>query len=146
MVSEGDDDRFFLDRQHRRLRILRPGRQIGNRAPLLPLCDGLLVDPIAFGEPPQALLTMLYRSTDRRCRRGAAVKNLSHSASFHSVEKTAPSKPGIKHLAKAKQCEERARKMRDLRDREWQLILARAYRMLAESAGEDPARRQPQAA
>jgi hypothetical protein len=26
------------------------------------------------------------------------VKNLSHSASFHSVEKTAPSKPGIKHL------------------------------------------------
>src|SRR5208283_4055617 len=98
MVSEGDDDRFFLDRQHRRLRILRPGRQIGNRAPLLPLCDGLLVDPIAFGEPPQALLTMLYRSTDRRCRRGAAVKNLSHSASFHSVEKTAPSKPGIKQL------------------------------------------------
>src|SRR5271154_2331136 len=102
MVSEGDDDRFFLDRQHRRLRILRPGRQIGNRAPLLPLCDGLLVDPIAFGEPPQALLTMLYRSTDRRCRRGAAVKNLSHSASFHSVEKTAPSKPGIKQLANEK--------------------------------------------
>jgi hypothetical protein len=50
------------------------------------------------------------------------------------------------YLAKAKQCEERARKMRDLRDREWQLILARAYRMLAEAAGEDPARRQPQAA
>src|SRR5271165_3970062 len=99
MVSEGDDDRFFLDRQHRRLRILRPGRQIGNRAPLLPLCDRLLVDPVALGEPPQALLTMLYRSTDRRCRRGAAVKNLSHSASFHSVEKTAPSKPGIKQLA-----------------------------------------------
>ena len=89
MVSEGDDDRFFLDRQHRRLRILRPGRQIGKNGS---------VDPIAFGEPPQALLTMLYRSTDRRCRRGAAVKNLSHSASFHSVEKTAPSKLGIKHL------------------------------------------------
>ena len=31
-----DDDRFFLDRQHLPLRILRP---IGNRAPLLPLCD-----------------------------------------------------------------------------------------------------------
>jgi hypothetical protein len=45
---------------------------------------------------------MLYRSTDRRCRRGAAVKNLSHSASFHSVEKTAPSKPGIKQLGCAR--------------------------------------------
>jgi hypothetical protein len=45
---------------------------------------------------------MLYRSTDRRCRRGAAVENLSHSASFHSVEKTAPSKPGIKQLGCAR--------------------------------------------
>ncbi|GLK72381.1 hypothetical protein ACFSKM_25830 [Ancylobacter dichloromethanicus] len=25
------------------------------------------------------------------------MKNLAHSASFHSCEKTAPSKPGIKH-------------------------------------------------
>jgi putative SOS response-associated peptidase YedK len=41
---------------------------------------------------------MLYRSTDRRCRGGAAVVNLAHSASFHSLEKIAPSKPGIKHL------------------------------------------------
>jgi hypothetical protein len=46
-------------------------------------------------------LTMLYRSTDRRCRRGAPVLNLTHSASFHAREKTAPSKPGIKHLAPA---------------------------------------------
>jgi hypothetical protein len=29
---------------------------------------------------------------------GAAVVNLAHSASFHSTEKIAPSKPGIKHL------------------------------------------------
>jgi hypothetical protein len=43
-------------------------------------------------------LTMVYRSTDRLCRRGAAVKNLAHSASFHSRDKIAPSKPGIKHL------------------------------------------------
>jgi hypothetical protein len=42
---------------------------------------------------------MLYRSTDCRCRRGAAVLNLAHSASFHSREKTAPSNPGIKQLA-----------------------------------------------
>jgi len=43
-------------------------------------------------------LTMLYRSTDRRCRRGAPVKNLSHSASFESLDKNAPSKAGTKHL------------------------------------------------
>jgi hypothetical protein len=43
-------------------------------------------------------LTMLYRSTDRLCRRGAAVENLAHSASFHSPENNAPSKAGIKHL------------------------------------------------
>ena len=43
-------------------------------------------------------MTMLYRSTDRRCRRGAPMVNLSHSASFHSREKTAPSNVGIKHL------------------------------------------------
>ena len=42
---------------------------------------------------------MLYRSTDRLCRRGAAVKNLAHSASFHLKEKIAPSKPGIKQVA-----------------------------------------------
>jgi hypothetical protein len=44
-------------------------------------------------------LTMLYRSTDCRCRCGAAVQNLAHSASFHSLENTAPSNPGTKHLA-----------------------------------------------
>ncbi|MGE3993884.1 hypothetical protein, partial [Pseudorhodoplanes sp.] len=43
--------------------------------------------------------TMLYRSTDCRCRRGAPVVNLAHSASFHSCEKIAPSNAGIKHLA-----------------------------------------------
>jgi hypothetical protein len=43
-------------------------------------------------------LTMLYRSTDRLCRCGAAVKNLSHSASFESGNKGAPSNPGIKQL------------------------------------------------
>jgi hypothetical protein len=43
-------------------------------------------------------LTMLYRSTHRRCRGGAPVQNLAHSASFHSKENNAPSKPGIKHV------------------------------------------------
>jgi hypothetical protein len=43
-------------------------------------------------------LTMLYRSTHRRCRRGAPVKNLAHSASLQLLDKTAPSKFGIKQL------------------------------------------------
>ena len=42
---------------------------------------------------------MLDRSTDRLSRRGAAVKNLAHSASLHSEVKIAPPNPGIKHLA-----------------------------------------------
>ena len=41
---------------------------------------------------------MLYRSTDRRCRRGAPMVNLAHSASFDSSDKNAPSKSGIKYL------------------------------------------------
>jgi hypothetical protein len=40
------------------------------------------------------------------------------------------------YLAKAKQCEERARKIRHLEDRDWQLVVARAYRMLAEAESE----------
>jgi hypothetical protein len=38
-------------------------------------------------------------NTDRRCRCGAPMVNLAHSASFHACWKTAPSNPGIKHLA-----------------------------------------------
>ncbi|MBR2120157.1 MAG: hypothetical protein IJ935_16230, partial [Afipia sp.] len=51
----------------------------------------------------QARLTILYCSTDRRCRRGAAVKNLSHSASFHPKDKIAPSNAGTKHLGDERQ-------------------------------------------
>src|SRR4029078_12115746 len=86
------------DRQHCGLRLFRAGRQIGDRAALLPLGHGLLVDPVMLGQSPQALLTMLYRSTDRLCRCGAAVKHLAHSASLHAGQNNAPSKPGIKHL------------------------------------------------
>jgi hypothetical protein len=46
-------------------------------------------------------LTMLYRSTDRLCRRGAPMKNLAHSASLDSDDNDAPSKPGIKQLVLA---------------------------------------------
>jgi hypothetical protein len=45
-------------------------------------------------------LTTLYRSTDRLCRGGAAVKNLAQSASLHAGENNAPSKPGTKQLEK----------------------------------------------
>jgi hypothetical protein len=49
-------------------------------------------------------------------------------------------------LAKAKRCEERAMKTRDSQSREWQMTLARTYRMLAEAASDNLARRQQQAA
>src|SRR5216683_6694769 len=42
---------------------------------------------------------MLYRSTDRLCRCGAPVQYLSHSASFHSLEKYAPPNAGTKQVA-----------------------------------------------
>src|SRR5471030_2973538 len=98
-VRQGGNNRFVLDRQHGGFRLSRAGRQIGDRRPLPPLGHGLLVDPVVRGQSSQALLTMLYRSTDRLCRRGAAMKNLAHSASLHAEENNAPSKSGIKHLA-----------------------------------------------
>ena len=41
-------------------------------------------------------MTMLYRSTHRLSRAGAPMENLAHSASFQSLDKIAPSNPGIK--------------------------------------------------
>ena len=98
VLAEGDDDRLVLDRKYCRLRVLRSGLQISDGAALFPLGDGLGIDAVPPGKAPQALLTMLYRSTDRLCRCGAAVKNLSHSASLKSADKGAPSNPGIKQL------------------------------------------------
>ena len=65
MPSEGDDDGLFLGRQDRRSGLLRPCRQIGDGGSRFPLGDRLRVDPVALRQRPQALLTMLYRSTDR---------------------------------------------------------------------------------
>jgi hypothetical protein len=42
----------------------------------------------------------------------------------------------LKYRARAAQCEQRARKSRIPKDAEWQLVLARAYRMLAEMESE----------
>jgi hypothetical protein len=53
-------------------------------------------------------LTMLYRSTDRLCRRGAAVENPAHSACFHSTENNAPSNSGSNILKATKENGRRA--------------------------------------
>jgi hypothetical protein len=53
---------------------------------------------------------------------------------------------GRKYLARAAKREERARKTRSPEDREWQLVLARAYRVLAEMESEVAGQRQAAAA
>src|SRR4028119_1892452 len=99
VAAEGHDDCLLLGREDRRVRRLGAGPLVIRRGALLPLGDCFLIDAVALGERPQALLTMLYRSTDCRSRAGAPVENLAHSASFHSDEKIAPLNPGTKHLA-----------------------------------------------
>src|SRR4051812_12653859 len=94
-----DHDSLFLKRKRGRPRLLRAGPEVRNSAAALPLADGLLVDAVAPRQRPQALLTMLYRTTDRLRRAGAPMQNLAHSASFHFAVKSAPSNSGIKHLA-----------------------------------------------
>ena len=91
-------DGFLLDRQNHRSRNGGTRPVIHRGLALLPLGDGLRVDAVAPRKSPHALLTMLYRSTDRRCRAGAPMKNLSHSASFHPLGKYAPLNAGTKHL------------------------------------------------
>src|SRR3954451_22234693 len=90
MPAGANDDRLFLDRQHRRSRLLWSRPSVHDRAARLPLAHRLLIDAVTSGERSQALFTMLYRSTDRLSRRGAPLKNLAHSASFDSCHKNAP--------------------------------------------------------
>lgn len=83
MPAESDDGRFVLDGQDRGLRLPWSGRQISDRAGLLPLRDRLRVGAVALGRRPQARLTILYCSTDRLRRCGCSYeKNLSRSASY----------------------------------------------------------------
>ena len=102
VAAESHNDRFVLDGQNRRTWLFRSGPQVGRRSPALPLGDGLRVDAISLRKRSQALLTILYCSTHRLCRRGAPVQNLSHSASFHSWENNLPSNAGTKHLEAVK--------------------------------------------
>ena len=66
MPAKRDNDRLFLDRQDRRPWLFRYCLLILDRRPAFPFGDGLLVDPKPQSQRPQALLTMLYRSTALR--------------------------------------------------------------------------------
>src|SRR3954463_3895032 len=98
MPAEANDDRLFLDRQHRRSRFLWSRPSVHDRAARLPLAHRLLIDAVTSGERSQALFTMLYRSTDRLSRRGAPVKNLAHSASFDCTIKVRDQTPRVIRL------------------------------------------------
>ena len=97
MPAKGNDNSFLLKRKDCRLRRWT-GTPIRNRSPLPLLGDGLGVDAMTPRQRSQALLTMLYRSTNCLCRAGAPMKNLSHSASLCTSEKYALSNPGTIHL------------------------------------------------
>ena len=73
MPTKGDDDGFFLDSQDGGLGILGASRMIGDRRAPLPFGYRLGVNAVTLRKHNQALLTMLYCSTDRRCRAGAPV-------------------------------------------------------------------------
>jgi hypothetical protein len=98
VLAEGDDDRLFALAKNRRPGRLRPHRRITCRGPAPPLRDGLWIDSMAAGQRPYALLTMLYRSTDRLRRAGAPVKNLAHVPSLSTACESVPSYNGTEHL------------------------------------------------
>ena len=64
VLAKRNGNRLFSNCEDGRFWLLGTGRHVGNRRPPLPLGDSLLVDAKATGQGPQALLTMLYRSTD----------------------------------------------------------------------------------
>jgi len=81
MAPEGNDDRLLVHGEHGGFCFPGAGWKVVRGTAVSPFGDGFLIDAVAGGQGSQALLTMLYRSTDCRRRRGAAVQNLSHSAS-----------------------------------------------------------------
>lgn len=83
MSAEGDNDGVFLNRQCGGLGMLGASGEIGDSRSPLPLGHRFGVAPVTLGQNHQAFLTLLDRSTHRRCRAGAPVKYLSHRASFH---------------------------------------------------------------
>ena len=71
--AKGDNHGLFFKGKNCRMWVLRTCRKVGQRSSFPPLGDRLLIDPIALRKCPQALLTILYCSTDCLCRCGAAV-------------------------------------------------------------------------
>jgi len=80
------------------MRGLLPGLQILDCRPLTPLRDRLRVDPEFPAQRRERSLRSLYCCSDGVRGRGAPMTYLSHTASFHSNERIAPSNRGIKHL------------------------------------------------
>jgi len=99
VAPQRDDDRLVLGAQHGGPRRLRPHRRIGGKGPLAPFLHGGRADALAPGQCPHARFTSLDRATHCLCRRGAAVKNLAHSASFQVCGSTVALHPGTEHLA-----------------------------------------------
>src|SRR6056297_922052 len=98
VTPKGDDHRLLRFGQDRGARLLRAGLQILDRRPLAPLRNRLGVDPQLPAQFRERSLRSLYCSSDGVRGRGAAMANLSHSASFHSCERITPANRGIKQL------------------------------------------------
>ena len=82
VLAKGDDQRFFLFAEYRRTRLPGSHPSVADRITPAPFGNRLGINPVADRELPQARLTILYCSTDRLSRCGAAVKNLPHSSSL----------------------------------------------------------------
>jgi len=80
------------------MRGLRPGLQILDRRLLTPLRHRLRVDPQLTAQRRERSLLSLYCCSNGVRGRGASMTYLSHTASFPSNERIAPSNRGIKHL------------------------------------------------
>src|SRR6056297_2037682 len=98
VTPKSDYHGLFHLGQDRGARLLRAGLQILDRRPLPPLRNRLEVDPKLLAQLRERSLRSLYCSSDDVRGRGAAVTNLSRSASFHACERITPANRGIKHL------------------------------------------------
>jgi hypothetical protein len=68
MSTECNHDGLFLEGQPGGMGLLGSGRQVLDGAADAPFGDDFGIDAVTLGQIPQAFLTMLYRSTDCRCR------------------------------------------------------------------------------
>lgn len=96
--SKRDDHRFLRLGQNRQAWLRRSGRHILDRRTLALLRNGLGIYAQFPAQVRERSLRSLYCCSDGVRGRGASVTNLSDRASFHSIERIAPSNRGIKHL------------------------------------------------